>query len=83
MHVQLVNIVFGIFFNLKGNNMLSNTEKVYKLLTKGYAKTTQELIDFLSHTGMKAIDVYKSLDILQSEGHIRHDVEEDLWTCKL
>lgn len=63
--------------------MLSNTEKVYKLLTKGYVKTTQELVDFLSHAGMKAIDVYKSLDILQSEGCIRYDVEEDLWSCKL
>lgn len=63
--------------------MLSNTEKVYQLLNKGYVKTTQELIDFLSLEGMKAIDVYKSLDSLEAEGYIRHDVEEDLWLCKL
>ena len=63
--------------------MLSNTEKVYQLLNKGYVKTTQELIDFLSLEEMKAIDVYKSLDSLEAEGYIIHDVEEDLWLCKL
>ena len=63
--------------------MSSNTEKVYKLLTKGYVKTTQEFIDFLSLEGMKAIDVYKALDSLKSEGYVIHDVEADLWSCKL
>jgi len=63
--------------------MLSNTAKVYKLLIKGYVKTTQEFIDFLSREGMRAIDVYKALDALKSEGYIRHDIEEDLWSCKL
>ena len=63
--------------------MLNNTEKVYNLLTKGYVKTTQEIVGFLSHAEMRVIDVYKSLDILQSEGYIRHYVEEDFWLCKL
>ena len=62
--------------------MLSNTEKVYNLLAKGYVKTTQEFIDFLSLEGMRAIDVYKSLDSLEAKGYIKHDVEEDLWSCK-
>jgi hypothetical protein len=63
--------------------MLSNTQKVYKLLTKGYVKTTQEFVDFLSLEGMTSMDVYKALDSLKSEGYVMHDVEEDLWSCKL
>lgn len=35
------------------NNMLSNTEKVYNLLTKGYVKTTQELV-YISNTSATA-----------------------------
>jgi DNA-binding PadR family transcriptional regulator len=59
--------------------MSINKEKVYQLLNKGYANTTQQLIDFLSLEGMKSMDVYKSLDSLELEGYIVHDVEKDLW----
>jgi|11BtaG_2_1085332.scaffolds.fasta_scaffold16423_3 Fe2+ or Zn2+ uptake regulation protein len=57
----------------------SNTKDILKIIKSISFLNTSEIIDFAVNKNINAYSVYNSLDLLESEGIIKHNVVKDTW----